>query len=48
MYGIKWESKITGFVDQGQCIYTKDEAQEFCNKYNDKCPYIKHEVMEEK
>lgn len=48
MYGIKWESKITGYVGKGSCIFTKDEAQEICDKYDAKCPDIKHEVMEDK
>ena len=48
MYGIKWESKITGYVGQGQCVYTKDEVQEFCDICNTKYPDIKHEVMEDK
>ena len=48
MYGIKWESKITGYVGQGQCVYTKHDVQKICNKYNVKHSNIEYEVISDK
>ena len=42
MYRISWKSLITGFIGNGEYIFSHDDAKEYIDILNKKYPYIEH------
>lgn len=42
MYRICWKSLITGFVGNGEYIFSHNDAKQMIDTLNEKYPYIKH------
>jgi hypothetical protein len=42
MYRICWKSQLTGFIGNGEYMFTHDDAKECIDILNKKYPYIKH------